>query len=31
MDPTAAQDFAAFAADRRFATVLADPPWRFRR
>jgi N6-adenosine-specific RNA methylase IME4 len=29
MDSTAAQDFAAFAADRRFATVLADPPWRF--
>lgn len=29
MTPTAAQDFAAFVAERRFGTVLADPPWRF--
>lgn len=27
MDPV--QDLAAFAGDRRFATVMADPPWRF--
>jgi N6-adenosine-specific RNA methylase IME4 len=24
-----AQDLVAFAGDRRFATVMADPPWRF--
>jgi N6-adenosine-specific RNA methylase IME4 len=29
MDRSAAQDFEAFAAGRRFGTVLADPPWRF--
>jgi N6-adenosine-specific RNA methylase IME4 len=31
MDPqiTAATDFAAFVAGRRFRTVLADPPWQF--
>ena len=23
------QDLADFAKDRRFATVMADPPWRF--
>ena len=27
MDPT--QDLVNFVGDRRFATVLADPPWRF--
>lgn len=27
VDPV--QDLAAFAGDRRFATVMADPPWRF--
>jgi N6-adenosine-specific RNA methylase IME4 len=26
---TAAQDFTTFLGGRRFATVLADPPWRF--
>lgn len=25
----AAQDFARFVADRRFKTILADPPWQF--
>jgi N6-adenosine-specific RNA methylase IME4 len=29
MTTDAAQDFAAFLAGRRFAAVLADPPWRF--
>jgi N6-adenosine-specific RNA methylase IME4 len=27
--PTTAEDLQAFAAGRRFQTVLADPPWRF--
>jgi N6-adenosine-specific RNA methylase IME4 len=27
--PTTAEDLLAFAAGRRFHTVLADPPWRF--
>lgn len=27
--PTAADDFTAFIAGRRFRTVLADPPWQF--
>ena len=26
---SAAEEFAAFAGDRRFATILADPPWQF--
>jgi N6-adenosine-specific RNA methylase IME4 len=29
MTSAAAQDFAQFTAGQRFATVLADPPWRF--
>lgn len=29
VDMDASQDFREFAARRRFATVLADPPWRF--
>ena len=29
MGQTASQDFAEFSAGQRFATVLADPPWRF--
>lgn len=29
MNPDAATEFADFAAGRRFATVLADPPWQF--
>jgi hypothetical protein len=28
-DSAAAQDMSEALADRRFATVLADPPWRF--
>ena len=28
--PTAAEDLLAFTAGRRFSTILADPPWRFR-
>ena len=27
--PTSAEDLAMFAKGRRFATILADPPWRF--
>ena len=27
--PTAAEDLLRFANNRRFATILADPPWRF--
>jgi N6-adenosine-specific RNA methylase IME4 len=27
--PAAADDLLAFAADRKFGTILADPPWRF--
>jgi N6-adenosine-specific RNA methylase IME4 len=26
---TAAEDFLAFVGDRRFATIVADPPWQF--
>ena len=29
MDGTPSQDLANYLADRRFSTVLADPPWRF--
>lgn len=29
VEPDAAQDLRRFVAERRFATVLADPPWRF--
>lgn len=29
MNSTAAHDFSTFLGGRRFATVLADPPWRF--
>lgn len=28
-EPTPADDFLAFAARNRYATILADPPWRF--
>jgi len=28
-DTAAARDFAAFAGNRKFATILSDPPWRF--
>jgi N6-adenosine-specific RNA methylase IME4 len=28
-EPTSAEDFLEFAARNRYATILADPPWRF--
>jgi N6-adenosine-specific RNA methylase IME4 len=28
-EPTSAEDFLEFAAQNRYATILADPPWRF--